>query len=226
MNAIEIQALSEASLAPAAQDMAPAMALALSSAFGSVAGWREQYAAMSAALAEQPGWALLSFVPVEGRLVNQLVAGQGDAPAGSLPVLALQGAGPAELDRIDWPQVYERYQHAVHASSDAFAADRSAVGSVLLLDVRRAGVFEQAPTMLPGARWQDPALVSQWATELPAGREVLVYCIYGHEVGRSTAMRLRALGVDARFLPGGIDGWQKDGLPVQPKQETAKGEPS
>jgi Fe-Mn family superoxide dismutase len=40
---------------------------------------------------------------------------------------------------------------------------------------------------------------------------VLVYCVYGHEVGRSTAMRLRAGGLNARYLGGGIDGWQTEG---------------
>jgi len=217
MNTPDIQTLSETSLGAAPQEMVPAMALALSTGFGSVARWRGQYAAMGAAAGTSAGWTLLSFVPDQGRLVNQSIALGDDVPQGSLPVLALHATGPAELDRIAWPQVYERYQQAVHASSDAFAADRSAVGRALLLDVRRAGVFEQAQTLLPGARLQDPALIDQWAAELPAGREVLVYCVYGHEVGRSSAMRLRALGFDARFLPGGIDAWQRDGLTVQYK---------
>ena len=47
-----------------------------------------------------------------------------------------------------------------------------------------------------------------------------MYCVYGHEVGRRTAMRLRALGVDARFLEGGIDAWQCAGRPLQAKGET------
>jgi len=41
-----------------------------------------------------------------------------------------------------------------------------------------------------------------------------VYCVYGHEVGRSTALRLRAQGINARFLKGGIDEWQKANLPL------------
>ena len=45
----------------------------------------------------------------------------------------------------------------------------------------------------------------------PTDRPVLVYCAYGHEVGRVTAMRLQALGVNARFLVGGIDEWQRAG---------------
>ena len=89
----------------------------------------------------------------------------------------------------------------------------------LLIDVRRAGVYAQAATRIPGAQWRDPAAVAAWAAELPVDREVLVYCVYGHEVGRSTALRLRAAGVNARFLEGGIDGWQSAGRPVAAKAE-------
>jgi Fe-Mn family superoxide dismutase len=122
------------------------------------------------------------------------------------------------MGNIAWEPVYARYQQAVHAHSEALAGDPESVGgAALVIDVRRAGVFEQAPSMLPGARWRDPAGVDQWAAELPRDGEVLVYCVYGHEVGRSTAMRLAAAGVSARFLPGGIDAWQAAGKPVQPK---------
>jgi Fe-Mn family superoxide dismutase len=41
---------------------------------------------------------------------------------------------------------------------------------------------------------------------VPTDRKVIVYCVYGHEVGRAAALRLRARGVDAHFLRGGIDG--------------------
>ena len=58
------------------------------------------------------------------------------------------------------------------------------------------------------------ASVSAWAAELPAGRGCVVYCVYGHEVSRNTALRLRALGVRAWFLRGGIDAWAAAGRPV------------
>jgi len=40
---------------------------------------------------------------------------------------------------------------------------------------------------------------------------------YGHEVGRTTAMRLRSAGVKARFLHGGIDGWKSARRPLTEK---------
>ncbi|MES2946241.1 MAG: Fe-Mn family superoxide dismutase [Pseudomonadota bacterium] len=231
-NSVLLHELYFASLGGAGKDMNPAMALALSASFGSVERWRDEFVAMGKALGGGSGWVLLSFQPREGRLVNQWAADHTHALAGAQPILALDmyehayhldhgaQAGAyvdAFMTNIAWDKVYARYQHAVHAVGDELAADPARIPEVLLLDVRRAGVFEQAKTMLPGASWADPATVSQWAATLPPGREVIVYCVYGHEVGRSTAMQLRAAGVNARFLVGGIDGWQKAGLAVQAK---------
>jgi superoxide dismutase, Fe-Mn family len=121
------------------------------------------------------------------------------------------------MDNINWAKVYERYQAAVFSASEPFGAAQGEVAGAVVLDVRRAGMFEQATTMIPGARWRDPADVAEWSSELPTNREVIVYCVYGHEVGRATAMRLRAAGLKARYLRGGIDGWQAAGQALNPK---------
>jgi Fe-Mn family superoxide dismutase len=42
--------------------------------------------------------------------------------------------------------------------------------------------------------------------------------VYGHEVGRATAMKLRAAGIRARFLRGGFDGWKAAGGPLSKKR--------
>ena len=214
------------------QEMVPAMALGLAGSFGSVQRWREEFVAMGRALGGGSGWVLLTFQPREGTLVNQWAADHTHALAGAVPLLALDmyehayhmdhgaQAGAyvdAFMANIAWDKVYERYQHAVHGATDALAVDPGQLGQALLLDVRRAGVFEQAQSMLPGASWRDPGAVASWAEALPADREVVVYCVYGHEVGRSTALRLRAAGINARFLAGGIDAWQAAGKPVQMK---------
>lgn len=192
----------------------PPMALALAASFGSVEHWREAFIGMGQALAGAPGSVLLVFQPREGRLLNQPEPG-GDG----LPILACDKPDGIEafVNGIDWNAAYERYQEAVHAASEAFGAAQDELAGALLLDVRRAGVFEQAASMIPGACWRNPADVSHWAGELPPDREVIVYCVYGHEVGRSTAMRLRAAGLKARYLRGGIDGWQSAGLPLAAK---------
>ena len=59
--------------------------------------------------------------------------------------------------------------------------------------------------------------MADWAHELQQQKDVVVYCVYGHEVGRATALRLRAHGVRARYLIGGIDAWQAAGRAVAPR---------
>lgn len=81
-------------------------------------------------------------------------------------------------------------------------------------------MFEQADALIPSARWSDPAAVAEWGKTLPADKEVVVYCVYGHEVSRATALRLRAAGVQARFLRGGIHGWKTAGRSLEPKPVT------
>ena len=212
--------------------MQPAMALALTASFGSVERWREEFVAMGNALGGGSGWVLLCFQPRDGTLVNQWAADHTHAVAGGIPVLALDmyehayhmdfgaQAGAwvdAFMKNIDWEAVYERYQAAVHGATEAFAIDRSEVTNEQLIDVRRVGVYEQAKQMIPGATWRDPAAVGQWAASLPADKEIVVYCVYGHEVGRGTALRLRSQGLNVKYLRGGIDGWQKAGLPLADK---------
>ncbi|HEY8880242.1 MAG TPA: Fe-Mn family superoxide dismutase [Roseateles sp.] len=212
--------------------MAPAMKLALDANFGSFERWREEFVACAKALGGGSGWMLLVFQPREGTLVNQWASDHTHGIAGGVPLLALDmyehayhldhgaAAGAyvdAFMDNIAWDGVYERYQAAVHAASEPLAADADALPGALLLDVRRQGAFAQAASVIPGARWCDPADVGAWATELPADQPVVVYCVYGHEVGRATALRLRAAGRHARFLRGGIDGWATAGRAVVDK---------
>ena len=195
----------------------PAMALALSASFGSVDGWHADL--VTTAQSAATGQVVLGFAPGAGRLVHLHVPAGSAPPAGHQAVWSVDLPADLAFPTIDWAAVYELYQHAVHRSSEAFAANPLDLGDALVLDVRRDAPFQQAKTVLPGATWRNPAQVGTWAADLPRGRAVVVYCIYGHEVGRSTAMRLRAEGVNACFLPGGIDAWEKAGQPVVPRSE-------
>ena len=224
-------------IAGGGKTMEPAMALALAANFGSVERWRDEFDAMGKALGGGSGWVLLTFDPARGALVNQWSSDHTQALAGGVPVLALDmyehsyqmdygAAAGAYVDafmrNIDWQKVYARYQAAVHAASEPYGVGQDEIAGAALLDVRRAGVFEQAGTVIPGSRWRDPAQVAEWSSELLGKDEVVVYCVYGHEVGRATAMRLRAAGVNARYLRGGIDGWQAAGRTLDPKQTPAR----
>ncbi len=233
-NSMLLHELYFSSLGGDGQTMEPAMRLALEANFGGLERWREQFGACAKALGGGSGWMLLVFNPREGTLINQWAADHTHALAGGTPLLAMDmyehayhldfGANAAAyvdacLSAIDWAGVYERYKTAVHAASEVFGADHSDIANSLVLDVRRAGVVEEATTQLPGATWYDPAAVAKWGADLPHDRPVTVYCVYGHEVGRATALRLRAGGVDARYLRGGIDGWSDAGRPVEPRSK-------
>jgi superoxide dismutase, Fe-Mn family len=229
-NSILLHELYFASLGGAGVPMSPAMDLALTASFGSVARWQDEFVAMGKALSGGSGWVLLVFQPQDGALVNQWAADHAHSLVGGVPLLALDmyehsyhmdfgaAAGSyvdAFMDNIRWSAVYERYQHAVNGISKGFGASHPDVKDALLLDVRRKGVFLAAPTRMLAAQWLDPAAIESWAETLPADRTIIVYCVHGHEVSRAAAMRLRAAGLDARYLRGGIDGWQAAGLPVE-----------
>jgi len=231
-NSMLLHELYFASLGGDGVPMEPAAKLMLEASFGSVERWREEFIAMGRALGGGSGWVLLVFQPREGTLVNQWAADHTHVVAGGVPILALDmyehayhmdfgAAAGAYVDafmgNIDWAAVHGRYQRAVHAAGEPFGANQDQVGDALVFDVRRAGVFENARTMIPGARWCDPADVPNRAADLPTDRELLVYCVYGHEVGRVTALRLQAAGLKARYLVGGIDAWQAAGRPLVDK---------
>ncbi|MDH5286383.1 MAG: chromate resistance protein [Betaproteobacteria bacterium] len=88
--------------------------------------------------------------------------------------------------------------------------------ALTLVDVRRAADFAADPGMIPGALRRLPDDPLAWGAALPAWRPVAVYCVYGHEVSRDTARTLRAFGLDARHLAGGLDAWRAEGGSVVP----------
>lgn len=213
----------------------PPMALALASSFGTVERWRDEFVAMGKALGGGSGWIILSYIPRDGTLVNQWASDHTQGIATGVPILALDmyehayhidfGANAGAyvdrfMDNINWPAVVLRYAQAVHAASEGLDAALDAVDTAVVIDVRRAGVFANAKTVISDAQWLDPAGIAQWMEQLPRDREILVYCVYGHEVSRNSAIRLRAHGLNARFLAGGIEAWQLAGRPLAPKEES------
>ncbi len=75
----------------------------------------------------------------------------------------------------------------------------------LVLDVRRRARFEESRRLLAGAQRCAPEDVAAFAQANPPG-EVLVYCVYGHNVSEEAVTTLRKAGWDAHNLRGGIEG--------------------
>ncbi len=104
-----------------------AMSEALARDFGSAQKWRTEFSAMGYALGGGSGWVLLTWMPRDGRLINQYAADHSQAVAGGVPILALDmyehayhidfGANAKAyvdtfLRNVDWQAVEGRYEDA------------------------------------------------------------------------------------------------------------------
>lgn len=90
----------------------------------------------------------------------------------------------------------------------------------MLFDTCRDKAFASAERVVAGAKWRDPGAIDRWVTEIPQGRDVVVNCVHGHQMSQSTVARLRQLGVNARVLQGGIEGYIEAGGVTIRKSET------
>ena len=208
--------------------------VALTRDFGSVERWRAEFTALAKAMGGGSGWAILAWSSREGRLINHRAADHTHLLAGATPVLALDmyehsyhmdfGAKAAAyvdafMKNIRWDAVYRRYGAAVAGDAVPLGVGIAALDNEAqrVIDVRRAEDFAAASEMLAGATWHDPAQVDQWSSEIDATKPVFVYCLKGLDIGRSTALSLRARGFDVHYLAGGIEAWKAAGKPLQPK---------
>jgi len=131
LNSTLLHELYFASLGGDGRAVLETMAEALARDFGSIDRWRQQFIALAEALAGGSGWVLLTYVPRDGRLINQSGADHGQNIAGGIPILALDmyehayhidfGANApayvaAFMRNIDWAAVQGRYEDAINVA--------------------------------------------------------------------------------------------------------------
>jgi Fe-Mn family superoxide dismutase len=107
------------------------LASAMTEDFGSVDRWRREFVGIATGLADGSGWVLLTYVPRDGRLINQVESDHDQGVAGGIPILALDiyehayhiefGANAAAyiaafMRNIDWSAVMLRYEDATKVS--------------------------------------------------------------------------------------------------------------
>jgi rhodanese-related sulfurtransferase len=80
----------------------------------------------------------------------------------------------------------------------------------LILDVRREAKFASDARIIAGAVRCTPENVEAFAHQ-HSPRDVVVCCVYGHNVSADATMQLHAAGWNARALAGGIEGGE-DGV--------------
>ena len=95
-------------------------------------------------------------------------------------------------------------------SPQAFNARLGRADMPLVLDVRHQARFVESPRLLVGAQRCAPEDVAALAASRPVG-DVLVYCVYGHNVSEEAAATLQAAGWSAHRVAGGFEGGQ-DGV--------------
>ena len=77
-------------------------------------------------------------------------------------------------------------------SPGAFSARLGLAETPLVLDVRRQARFDESPRLLACAQRCAPEDLAALAASRPAG-DVLVYCVYGHNVSEEAAALLQTL---------------------------------
>ena len=110
----------------------PGMSEALSRNFGSFQKWKAELRAMAVALGGGSGWVLLSYMPRDGRLVNQYASDHSQSIAGAIPIL-----------------VIDMYEHAYHID---FGANATAYVDTFLRNIDWAAVegrLEDASQVAP-----------------------------------------------------------------------------
>jgi Fe-Mn family superoxide dismutase len=99
--------------------------------FGSVDRWRQEFVALAQGLAGGSGWVILSWVPRDGTLINQIGFDHTQSVAGGMPLLAIdmyehayhidfgtnaQAYVATFMRNIDWNTVLGRYEDAIQVA--------------------------------------------------------------------------------------------------------------
>ena len=93
------------------------------------------------------------------------------------------------------------------------AAELVDSGEALLLDVREHGEWRAGHA--PGATHIPLGELEQRIGELPQGGRIVAVCRSGNRSARATES-LRRAGLQVENLDGGMNGWRKAGLPLEP----------
>jgi len=100
-------------------------------------------------------------------------------------------------------------------SPDELYSRLGTASAPVLVDVRRAVDFSGSGRLIVGAVHRPADDVELWPRDLPADRSVVAYCVHGQKLSQSAVTALRAAGLTAAYLEGGIAAWNEQGLPTR-----------
>jgi len=139
----------------------------------------------------------------------------------SIGTLALPLLGLALLGFVGWRWL--RRRRVLEAatmprlSADELQALIDDGAAPVVIDVRSGAAAELDPRHLPGAMRIDLVDIARHAAQLPADRELVLYCNCPNELTAAVAARElhRAGRPRARPLAGGLEGWAAAGRPLE-----------
>ncbi len=211
--------------------------------FGSVSNWQAELTTMAASQSEAAGWVVLAWSERFGLLQNVVSQDEKLALCGSVPILSLdlrarvyasdfgddqQAYVKTYLQNIHWERVAQtldsvrrpNIQDGEHSECEeqiSVAELRQMMenekDAPLVIDIRHDDDRERYTSRIAGTDWRNSFKVAEWVVELPKDKLVVVYCMYGFWVSQKVAEELRAEGIDARSLKGGVTAWRAMGLP-------------
>ena len=78
-------------------------------------------------------------------------------------------------------------QHPPFVSASQLASRLGRAEAPLVLDVRKEEAYDAGPRLLPGALRVAPGDLAAAAAALPRDRDIVAYCVHGHEVSQGAA---------------------------------------
>ena len=88
---------------------------------------------------------------------------------------------------------------------------KNQINQITVIDVRRKADLDADSSRLQNAIWHDPEQIEVWSATLARDKEVVLYCVRGGSVSNGVLDNLRAKGIPARFIEGGIVAWKEAG---------------
>jgi rhodanese-related sulfurtransferase len=89
--------------------------------------------------------------------------------------------------------------------------------NTIVLDVRREDDYTTSSDIIPGATWKDPGKAEEWIGSIDTDKSVVIYCVRGGGVSNSVLDSMHAIGINAQFIEGGIEGLKEAGGVVKAK---------
>ena len=101
--------------------------------------------------------------------------------------------------------------------SPAQAAEAFVSEVAVIYDVRSHGYYDRRARRVQGSRRLEPNALNQIEFNFPAGKQIYLYCTcLDDATSTRVAQHLLERGVPAAVIKGGLRGWKKAGLPLEP----------